>query len=98
MELTEKHFEGGRLAYDAYCKQAGGRSLISGDKLPEFAALKQEIREAWAASYIAVAGEVDRQMRPTLLCARNRFETIRETHPDIALDDDIALITRTLCR
>ena len=29
--------------YDAYCRASGGVSLISGDKLPDFDALKIEI-------------------------------------------------------
>lgn len=98
MELTQKHLDGGKLAYDAYCKQTGGVSLISGDKLPEFDALKPPIREAWAASYIAVALEEDRHVRPRLLACRSRFETIKETHPDIHLDDDIKGITEVLSR
>lgn len=98
MDLQQKHFDGGKLAYDAYCKQTGGVSLISGDKLPAFDALKQEIREAWAAAYIAVGREEGRHMRPALLACRNRFETIKETNPEIHLNDDIALIDRALAR
>lgn len=54
-KIEQRHLDGGKLAYDAYCKQTGGVSLVSGDKLPEFAALKREIQEAWAAVYIALA-------------------------------------------
>lgn len=43
-----------QVAYDAYCKQTGGVSLISGDKLPEFDKLKLEIRDAWYAASEAV--------------------------------------------
>lgn len=43
-----------KIAYDAYVKKAGGVSLITGDKLPEFEALKSEIQEAWVAAARAV--------------------------------------------
>lgn len=59
MELTQKHFENGKVAYNAYCQQTGGVSLISGDELPEFGALGLSIREAWAAVYIAIALKED---------------------------------------
>lgn len=98
MELTQQHFNGGKLAYDAYCKQTGGVSLISGDKLPGFDALKPAIREAWAAAFIAVAREEDRHIRPRLLACRSRFETIKETNPEIHLDDDIRGINEVLDR
>lgn len=55
MEYTEDHFRKGKLAYGAYCKQTGGVSLVSGDKLPEFDVLKLSIREAWAAAALAVS-------------------------------------------
>lgn len=35
------------IAYDAYKAQTGGKSLITGDPLPEFEALRIEIRDAW---------------------------------------------------
>lgn len=43
-----------KIAYDAYCKRAGGVSLISGEKLPEFQVLKYEIKCAWVAAAMAV--------------------------------------------
>jgi hypothetical protein len=44
----------GKIAYDAYCKSTGGKSLISGDILPAFENLKQSIRDAWEAAANAV--------------------------------------------
>ncbi len=32
MELTSEHYERAAVAYNAYCKQTGGKSLVSGDK------------------------------------------------------------------
>ena len=43
----KRYFELGRKNYEAYCKSTGGVSLISGDKLPEFENLKEEIKNAW---------------------------------------------------
>lgn len=50
--IPEMHFA--KIAYDAYCKSTGGVSLISGDKLPEFDALKDSIKQAWLAAASAV--------------------------------------------
>jgi hypothetical protein len=47
-----------KIAYNAYCQQTGGVSLISGDKLPEFDALKTSIQTAWMVAAAAVAREV----------------------------------------
>ena len=47
-----------KVAYDAYVKKAGGVSLATGDKLPEFNMLKQAIRDAWEAAAAAVEQEV----------------------------------------
>lgn len=96
MELTKEHYSGGKIAYDAYCKQTGGVSLVSGDKLPEFNNLKTDIQDAWAASYIAISLLEDMKFRPVLLLCKNRFETIKETNPEIHLDDDINRITECL--
>lgn len=44
----------GKVAYDAYRQSTGGVSLISGDRLPEFADLGAPIRAAWEAAAEAV--------------------------------------------
>ena len=36
-----------QITYDAYCRFTGGKSLISGDKLPAFDDLRIDIRDAW---------------------------------------------------
>lgn len=53
--IPEMHFA--KIAYDAYCQSTGGVSLISGDKLPEFDALKESIKQAWLAAANAVEDE-----------------------------------------
>lgn len=44
----------GKVAYDAYCEDTGGVSLVTGDKLPRHADLPVEIRRAWDAAAEAV--------------------------------------------
>jgi len=44
----------GEIAYDAYCKDAGGKSLVSGDPLPEFKRLPKAIQHAWIEAAVAV--------------------------------------------
>jgi hypothetical protein len=58
VDISSEHLRFGKVGYDAYCKQTGGVSLISGDKLPEFDALKSAIKDAWAAAAQAVALEI----------------------------------------
>lgn len=47
-----------QVAYEAYCAATGGVSLISGDKLPEFAALRDDIKAAWAHAADAVVASL----------------------------------------
>lgn len=49
--------EYGRIAYDAYFKFSGEKSLISGASLPTFDAQKQEIKDAWEAAARAAVNE-----------------------------------------
>lgn len=51
----------GTIAYDAYCKTTGGKSLITGDILPEYEKLKPEIQDAWEKAGQAVAISVGRE-------------------------------------
>jgi hypothetical protein len=48
----------GKIAYDAYCEQTGGKSLITPDRLPAWEDLQVQIQEAWRAAADAVAREV----------------------------------------
>lgn len=63
MELTAEHYRVAKVAYDAYVKQAGGVSLDTGAKLPPFDVLSQSIKDAWAATGIAVIQDADRTRR-----------------------------------
>jgi hypothetical protein len=49
-----------KIAYDAYCKQAGGKSLATGDPLPEFYSLREAIQDAWYTAAEAVLGAMVR--------------------------------------
>ena len=44
----------GEVAYVAYCKCTGGKSLVSGADLPQWDVLSEQIRHAWVASAQAV--------------------------------------------
>ncbi len=46
--------EAGRVAYDAYRGEAGSRSTVTGDPLPEWEDLAESTRAAWRASADAV--------------------------------------------
>ena len=45
----------GRLAYEAYARHAGNRSLITAQMLPLWPEVPAEIRAAWDAAAAAVA-------------------------------------------
>ncbi len=44
----------GRIAYEAYCGKTDWKSLVSGAALPQWNALKPEIRDAWDVAAAAV--------------------------------------------
>lgn len=48
----------GKIAYEAYLKAVGGRSLITGDVLPVWEALHGDVRGAWESAAQAVADRV----------------------------------------
>lgn len=54
MEITMRNYTLAKIAYDAYYKQAGGKSLATGDTLPEFLGLSEAIQEAWYEASEAV--------------------------------------------
>ena len=57
MDYSKTEQSKAKIAYDAYCVATGGVSLISGEKLPEFDKLKDEIKAAWAAAALSVTNE-----------------------------------------
>jgi hypothetical protein len=40
----------GRLCYEAYCTNTGGKSLINGDDLPPWDSLDSALKSAWIAA------------------------------------------------
>ena len=44
----------GQVCYEAYCKNTGGKSLVSGAILPQWNALSDRTKEAWEAAASAV--------------------------------------------
>ncbi len=45
----------GKAAYEAYRKDAGGKSLVSGQPIPEFDVLPEAIQHAWNEAAHAAA-------------------------------------------
>lgn len=43
-----------QIAYEAYCNHTGWKSLATGDNLPEWNTLPQNIRDAWEAAVDAI--------------------------------------------
>lgn len=54
-----KNYDLAKIAYDAYCRSAGGVSLVSGDKLPDFWDLKNSIQDAWFEAAAAVEARLE---------------------------------------
>lgn len=44
----------GQVAYEAYCADAGGRSIATGDELPDWAHLPRRIQQCWESAAAAV--------------------------------------------
>ena len=43
-----------KIAYDAYCEDAEGKSLVTGDDLPEWKDLTVAVKGAWVSAAMAV--------------------------------------------
>jgi len=50
----------GKEAYEAYCQHAGWKSLATGADLPQWAGLRDDIRQAWMVSAAWIVGRVMR--------------------------------------
>ena len=48
----------GQIAYDAYCKETDGKSLISGAQLPPWRDLDSRIQDAWHSAGLAVRSAI----------------------------------------
>ena len=46
--------ETAQVLYEAYCEHTGWKSLASGQDLPQWSGLREDIKEAWRASARAV--------------------------------------------
>jgi hypothetical protein len=58
MTMQEMDERLGRICYEAYSEQAGGRSLVSGDDLPTWEMVRDEIKTCWIAAAQTVAMDV----------------------------------------
>lgn len=52
----------GKLAYDAYCTQTGGVSLVSGETLPPWDGLTAALQTAWISAARTVEANVREQV------------------------------------
>ena len=46
----------GQASYEGYCAKSGGVSLVSGDRLPAWDELSQDIKDAWEAAAASAIG------------------------------------------
>lgn len=79
----------GQIAYEAYCNSTGNKSLVSGDTLPAFVDLKEEIKKAWenaASAVFAFCGNyvADNEVFPTFVEFENG-RTVKVKHVDAQL-------------
>lgn len=56
----------GKIAYDAYFKKCGGKSLASGAQLPTYDQQKPEMVAAWEAAGTAVVEAVTKEVADLL--------------------------------
>lgn len=96
MELTNEHYRRAEVAYSAYCKQTGGKSLATGDVLPSFDVLRQSIKDAWAASAIALSLDSEMDVRrglnaidPDLQVLVKNWAQINGVNPDSIYVDSL---------
>lgn len=52
--MTQKEYELGKVAYDAYCETTEWKSAISGAALPQFKDTSELIQQAWVNAGKAV--------------------------------------------
>lgn len=54
---TERTFKKtyGETAYESYCEETGGKSLVTGAELPYWHDLPKKIQDAWEAAAAAVS-------------------------------------------
>lgn len=76
----------GRIAYEAYCKRSGGKSLVSGQDLPAWHDLNWEIASAWQESASAVMSKL-RGYEAVPFCP-NRSRTPGETRYSVTLTEE----------
>jgi len=53
----ENYMNLAKIGYEAYCKSTGGKSAITGDKLPAFENTPKTVQMAWAAAAYSIAEE-----------------------------------------
>lgn len=67
-----------RHLYEEYSKHTGGKSVVTGDNLPEWGSLNSKIQEAWAAAArAAIAVQPEATVIGTSF-SKAHFETVRD--------------------
>lgn len=61
-----------RAAYEGYRKHTGGKSLATGQPIPEWYDLPDPIKDAWKASITAIQQEIADEVK-------NRIDDVRYT-------------------
>lgn len=51
----------GQIGYEAYADVTEGKSIVTGDELPEWARLPYDIRNAWELAAATIAANVGKQ-------------------------------------
>lgn len=90
MELTKKQettMGAAKKGYEAYSRYTGGRSAVTGDKLPEWRDLPGSIANAWFAAADAIIREVVHESSDDSQNPRNdRFLTGSNPVPPTKID------------
>ena len=60
--------EQAQVAYEGYRNHTGGKSLATGQPIPEWHELREDIKEAWRASVRAITSEAQDQIDELLCC------------------------------
>ena len=56
----------GKAAYEGYCYYSNYKSLVSGQQLPSWADLQENIRGAWNVAALEVEREIMNEMKITV--------------------------------
>ena len=73
----------GHIAYNAYLKASEGKSLISGEPLPEFLLLPEQIQKAWGAAEAAAQAEATAKLKNEFQGQVDEIERLARSNDDL---------------